>query len=229
MRANDSQQQEKTVIILLGPPGSGKGTQAARLTKELGIPHISTGDLFRYNVKNETLLGKLAKSYMNIGQLVPDEVVLNMLFDRISSSDCAKGFLLDGFPRTIPQAEAFEAHLAGKNVRLVAFDLDVSDAVIIERAAGRLTCKQCGSVYNKGFLTSASDDACVKCGGEYVQRIDDKPEVVLERLRVYHRQTAPLIEYYKSRNKLTSFVGTNPPEEVFQALLLAYAKTSSFD
>lgn len=205
------------VVVLLGPPGSGKGTQAVRLTKELGIPHISTGDLFRENITKDTDLGKRAKTFMNAGKLVPDEVVLDMLFDRVSRPDCQKGYLLDGFPRTLPQAEAFDRHLA-PNATLVVLDLEVPDEVILKRAEGRLTCKVCGSVYNYYFSPPNKKDVCDKCGAELVQRPDDKAEVVQERLRVYHDQTQPLVSYYDKKGVLKRVDGTRSTDQVFEAL-----------
>lgn len=214
------------VVILLGPPGSGKGTQAVRLTKELGIPHISTGDLFRENIGNGTELGKKAKSYMDAGKLVPDEVVLDMLFDRVSRPDCAKGYLLDGFPRTIPQAEALDKFLKGK-AELVVINLDVPDEAIVKRISGRLTCKDCGNIQNRYFSPPTEDGKCDLCGGELTQRADDKPEVVMERLRVYHAQTAPLVDFYSKQKVLTTINGQNNPETVYQDLLKAYKAISA--
>ena len=205
------------VVILLGPPGSGKGTQAVRLTKELGIPHISTGDLFRENISQDTELGKRAKTFMNAGKLVPDEIVLDMLFDRVSRPDCAKGYLLDGFPRTLPQAEALDKHLAA-NTNLIVLDLEVPDEIIVKRAEGRLTCKSCGSVYNRYFSPPTKENVCDKCNGELMQRPDDKAEVVQERLRVYHEQTQPLVEYYNKKGVLKRVDGTKTPDEVFASL-----------
>lgn len=205
------------VVILLGPPGSGKGTQAVRLTKELGIPHISTGDLFRENISQDTELGKRAKTFMNAGKLVPDELVLDMLFDRVSRPDSAGGYLLDGFPRTLPQAEALEKHLAA-NTNLTVLDLEVPDEVIVKRAEGRLTCKSCGNVHNKYFSPPEKEGVCDKCGGELMQRPDDKADVVQERLRVYHDQTQPLVEYYNRKGVLKRVDGTKSPDEVFSSL-----------
>jgi adenylate kinase len=205
------------VIILLGPPGSGKGTQAVRLTKELGIPHISTGDLFRENISKDTELGKRAKTYMNAGKLVPDELVLDMLFDRVSRPDCQNGYLLDGFPRTLPQAEAYGAKL-GDNTVLTVIDLEVPDDVIVKRAEGRLTCKSCGNIHNRYFSPPAKEGVCDKCGGELIQRPDDQAEVVQERLRVYHEQTKPLVDYYEKKGVLKRLDGTKSPEEVFESL-----------
>ena len=205
------------VIILLGPPGSGKGTQAVRLTKELGIPHISTGDLFRENISKDTELGKRAKTYMNAGKLVPDELVLDMLFDRVSRPDCQNGYLLDGFPRTLPQAEAYGAKL-GDNTALTVIDLEVPDDVIVKRAEGRLTCKSCGNIHNRYFSPPTKEGICDKCGCELIQRPDDKAEVVQERLRVYHEQTKPLVEYYQKKGVLKRLDGTKSPDEVFESL-----------
>lgn len=219
--ANDSGTKSNSgqvkVVILLGPPGSGKGTQAVRLTKELGIPHISTGDLFRENMSKDTELGQRAKSFINAGKLVPDELVLEMLFDRVSRPDCANGYLLDGFPRTLAQAEALDKHL-GANTNLVVLDLEVPDEIIVKRASGRLTCKDCGSVYNRHFSPPAQEGVCDKCGGELVQRPDDRAEVVEERLRVYHSQTKPLVEFYAKKGVLSRVDGTQSPDQVFEAL-----------
>ena len=211
------------VIILLGPPGSGKGTQAVRLSKELNIPHISTGDLFRENLSKGTELGKKAKSFIEAGRLVPDEVVLDMLFDRVSRPDCANGYLLDGFPRTIPQAEAFGKHLDSRT-KIIALNLNVEDDTIVKRIAGRLTCKNCGNIQQKSSNTEHAD-ACHKCGGELYQRTDDKAEVVKERLRVYHEQTEPLIHFYEKQGVLFEINGENTPDQVFQDLLKAYQES----
>lgn len=221
--ANDTVSNNSTpknpikVVILLGPPGSGKGTQAVRLTKELGIPHISTGDLFRENISQNTDLGKRAKAFMNEGKLVPDELVLDMLFDRVSRSDCAKGYLLDGFPRTLPQAGALNKHLAA-DTDLIVLNLDVPDSVIVKRAEGRLTCKVCGNVHNRYFSPPEKEGVCDACQGELIQRPDDRTEVVQERLRVYHEQTQPLVEYYKKKGVLKTVDGTKSPDDVFLSL-----------
>lgn len=212
--------RDKIIIILLGPPGSGKGTQAARISKELSIPHISTGDLFRDHLSRNTPLGELARSYIDKGQLVPDEVVLKMLFDRISHPDCAKGYLLDGFPRTIHQAEAFEQHL-NEGMKPIILNLNVGEDIIFKRMAGRLTCKSCSHIHNKYFSPPQVVGRCDKCNGELVQRSDDLPEVVTERLKVYHKQTSPLIDFYKKRKSLITIDGTQPPDVVFDAILQA--------
>lgn len=212
--------QQQKVIILLGPPASGKGTQASRLAAELKIPHISTGDLFRENIKNNTALGQQVKSIMDAGKLVPDEIVLDMLFDRVARPDCANGYVLDGFPRTIPQAESFDKRLSNKQ-KVIVLNLDVKDETLIKRTAGRLSCKACGHIQNKYFSPPAKDGVCDKCGGELVQRPDDKEEVVKERLRVYNAQTQPLIAYYTKQNKLKTINGEKSPDQVFAELKAA--------
>lgn len=206
-----------TIIILLGPPGSGKGTQAKRLAQEFGLPHISTGDLFRENISKRTELGKKAQVFIEAGRLVPDELVLDMLSSRIAQPDCSHGCILDGFPRTIPQAEALQLKLDG-DLHLLVFDLEVPDTILINRATSRLLCRQCGSIYSKNGSSSKREGVCDKCGGELYQRKDDNLEVVEERLRVYHRQTAPLIDFYRSKKLLETFNGDQPPDVVFEQL-----------
>lgn len=206
-----------TVIILLGPPGSGKGTQAKKLSLEFNLPHISTGDLFRENMGKQTELGKKAQGFINSGKLVPDELVLDMLFDRVQQPDCKKGYILDGFPRTIPQAEALQNKL-GKEVQLLVYDLDVPSEVITKRATGRMLCKSCGHIYNLFISSPKKEGVCDLCGGELYQRVDDRLEVVEERLRVYQRQTAPLLDFYKNLKLLVTFNGNQPPEVVFDTL-----------
>lgn len=210
--------QGKEIIILLGPPGSGKGTQAARVSQAMNMPHISTGDLFRENISNGTPLGKKVKGYMDAGQLVPDALVLDMLFDRVSKPDAKNGYLLDGFPRTIPQAEAFDAKLNGKE-RLVVINLQVSDSEIEKRAASRLTCPSCSSVYNLSVKPPKIEMRCDKCNAALVRRPDDAPEVVQERLRVYRKQTEPLINYYSQKKVLINVNGANSPDQVFQDVM----------
>lgn len=205
------------VIILLGPPASGKGTQAARLSKDLGMPQISTGDILRENIRNGTELGKQAQGYMSAGQLVPDDLVLKMAFERISRPDAAKGYLLDGFPRTMPQVEAYEASLR-PNTKMIAINLEVSDEAIIKRTEGRLSCKSCGTVYNKYFSPPKDLSVCDKCGGELVQRPDDRREVVEERLKVYRAQTEPLIRHYQSKGILKSVNGEQSPDDVYKQI-----------
>lgn len=200
------------VVIFLGPPASGKGTQAARLAAEMKLPHISTGDLFRENIRQNTPLGQKAKSYMDTGKLVPDELVLDMLFDRVSKEDAKRGYVLDGFPRTIPQAEALDSRLSGK-VDLKVVSLIVSDETLIKRTSGRRSCPQCKEVYNI-YFNPPPEGKC-KCGGPLVQREDDKPEVVQERLRVYKAQTEPLIDFYRKKQVLFDIDGEKSPDEVY--------------
>lgn len=208
--------EKPKVIILLGAPASGKGTQAQRLAQDLGIPQISTGDILRENIRNGTPLGKEAKSFMDAGRLVSDELVLNMLFERISRPDAAKGYLLDGVPRTIPQAEVLDKKLT--DVKLVVVNLDVSDDTTFKRLEGRLTCKSCNNVQNKYFSAPKVEGVCDKCGGELIQRSDDKPEVIKERLRVYHEQTEPLIQFYKNKGLLKTVNGEQSPDQVLAEL-----------
>lgn len=204
---------KKTVIIMLGAPGAGKGTQAVRLSDKYDFPQISTGDLFRENLKNNTPIGQKAKSYMDKGELVPDEIVLDMLFDRLSKCDnCSKGYILDGFPRTIAQAEAFEKRV-GNDANIIALNLEVPDEMIVERLSGRITCKQCGAPYHRQANPPKQEGICDRCGGPLIQRDDDKEEVIRKRLQVYHEQTAPLKEFYKKRGKLITIDGTQGREK----------------
>lgn len=205
------------ILVMLGPPGSGKGTQAKKLAATYEIPHVSTGDLFREHVSQNTDLGKQAKEYMNAGKLVPDELVLEILFDRITRPDCKKGYLLDGSPRTIHQAEILSS-VIDPSVKVMALSLDVPDEEIVKRAEGRLVCKQCGHIYNKYILAPAKEGVCDICGGEVYQRKDDQPAVVLERLKVYHQQTKPLLDYYFKKGLLKHFNGREQPEMVFNKL-----------
>lgn len=184
-------------IVMLGAPGAGKGTIASRLSVKYGIPHISTGDIFRANIKNGTELGKKAKSYMDQGLLVPDELTCDLVMDRISQDDCKKGFILDGFPRTIPQAEALTDALDEKDEQMdYALNVILSDDKIVKRMSGRRTCPKCGAVYHIVTLPPKEEGICDKCGSALVQRADDSEETVKKRLEVYHEQTEPLIEYY---------------------------------
>jgi adenylate kinase len=208
---------DRRVVILLGPPGAGKGTQAVRLSEGLGLPHVSTGDLFRENLSNSTELGKRAKGFMESGKLVPDELVLEMLFDRVSKPDCAEGYLLDGFPRTIPQAEALDVRLAGE--KTAALLLEVDDSLIVGRAAGRLLCKSCGNIQHLEYAPPAKEGVCDQCGGELHRRKDDEPEVVRERLVVYHDQTAPLVGFYENKGQLRRVKGDQSPDAVYADLL----------
>lgn len=195
------------VIIMLGAPGAGKGTQAVRLSEVHGLPQISTGDLFRENLKNNTPIGQKAKTYMDKGQLVPDEVVLEMLFDRLGKPDCKKGYILDGFPRTLAQAEALEKHLP-KSARIVTLSLEVPDELILERLTGRLTCETCGAPYHKVACPPKKEGVCDRCEGTLIQRKDDNESVVKERLTVYHSQCEPLKEFYQKKGSLIYIDGS---------------------
>jgi adenylate kinase len=204
------------VVVLLGAPGAGKGTQAARLARARGLPHISTGDLLREHQKQGTKLGLHAKAFMEAGQLVPDELVLDMLDERVARDDCRRGYVLDGFPRTDVQARALERRMAGTRVSVV--NLDVSDETIVERAAGRLSCKQCGAVYHAKSAPPKKPGVCDACGGALYQRPDDAAPVVRERLRVYREKTAPLLRFYEERGLLESIDGERAPDAVFAHL-----------
>uniref|UniRef100_UPI0040577E29 adenylate kinase n=1 Tax=Agathobacter sp. TaxID=2021311 RepID=UPI0040577E29 len=207
-------------IIMLGAPGAGKGTQAKRIAAKYEIPHISTGDIFRANIKDGTELGKKAKAYMDQGALVPDELTCDLVMDRIAQDDCKNGFVLDGFPRTIPQAEALDAALANINAKMdVAVDVDVPDENIVNRMGGRRACLSCGATYHIVFNPTKTEDVCDACGNQTVLRDDDKPETVQKRLSVYHEQTQPLIDYYRGQNILKSVDGTKPMDEVFSDIV----------
>lgn len=205
-------------IILLGPPGSGKGTQAKRLSQVYKIPQISTGDLFRENILLQTPIGLKAKSFIQAGQLVPDEVVLRMLCDRISQPDCTKGYLLDGFPRTIFQADQLAQYQKNRKGKTFVLSLNVPDEEIIRRATERVICQQCHTIYSQTLSPSLCGSICEKCGGELQRRTDDEPEVVRKRLKVYQEQTKPLIEYYIQQGLLASFNGNQPPDIVYEEL-----------
>ena len=203
-------------IIMLGAPGAGKGTQAKRIAKKYNIPHISTGDIFRANIKEGTELGNKAKEYMDKGELVPDDITIGMLLDRIHKADCKDGFVLDGFPRTIPQAKSLTQALSKLNESIdYAINIDVPDESIITRMGGRRACLSCGSTYHIKYSAPKKENICDNCGSELVIRDDDKPETVKKRLDVYHKQTQPLIDYYDSEKILASVDGTKDMEEVF--------------
>ncbi len=205
-------------LILLGAPGAGKGTQAEVISAKLGIPQISTGNILREAVKNGTECGLKAKSYMESGALVPDEVVIGILKDRIAEDDCKNGFILDGFPRTVPQAEALEA--MGVNIDKV-LSIDVPDADIQARISGRRVCDKCGASYHVDFKPTKVEGICDKCGGNAVQRKDDAPETVIERLKTYHVQTAPLADFYAAKGKLTRVKGLDGVEATSKVVLEA--------
>ena len=203
-------------IIMLGAPGAGKGTQAKKIAEKYQIPHISTGDIFRANIKGGTELGMKAKTFMDQGMLVPDEITIGMLMDRIGQEDCINGYVLDGFPRTIPQAEALTAALEKINEKMdYAIDVDVPDENIVNRMSGRRACLNCGATYHIVSIPTKVEGICDRCGQPVVLRDDDKPETVQKRLTVYHEQTQPLIDYYKKQSILKTVDGTQPMEKVF--------------
>lgn len=206
-------------IVLLGPPGAGKGTQALRIAKTYDVPHISTGEIFRRAVADETEMGMRAKAYMNRGELVPDEVVIGIVKERLEGPDCDEGFLLDGFPRTVAQAEALESELtkAGRELDSV-LDIEVGRASLIKRLTGRRTCRACGKVYHLTFDPPQSATTCDACGGELWQRDDDTEETVSKRLDVYEEQTAPLIDFYNERDLLVEVDGERGVDDVFSAV-----------
>ncbi|MBI2134628.1 adenylate kinase [Candidatus Woesearchaeota archaeon] len=199
-------------IILLGPPGVGKGTIASRLCKKLNLPHIATGDMLRENVANKTRLGLKAKNYMNKGLLVPDELVIEMMKERLKSKDAKKGFVLDGFPRTINQAD--EIAKAIKVFKVI--NLQAPDEIIVKRLGRRRVCSECGFIYHLDFIKPNREGYCDKCSGTLYQREDDKPETVEQRLKVYNQQTAPLIKYYNDKEVLVDIDGSGSPEDVFE-------------
>lgn len=209
--------KEKSMkIIMLGAPGAGKGTQAKRIAEKYNVPHISTGDIFRENIKNGTELGNKAKAYMEAGDLVPDELVLELIMDRFDKEDCANGYVLDGFPRTIPQAEALDAALAEKGESIDnVIDVDVPDEHIITRMAGRRTCAHCGAIFHLEHMPPKIEGKCDQCGGHLMMREDDQPDTVIARLKTYHEQTQPLKDYYGAKGLVHSVDGTQDREVVF--------------
>ncbi len=204
-------------LILLGAPGAGKGTQATRLAEHYQIPHISTGDIFRANLKAQTELGMKAKTYMDAGLLVPDELTVDLVMDRISQEDCANGYILDGFPRTLAQAAALDAKVQID----AAVDVEVPDENIVSRMAGRRVCPACGEPYHTEWKVPKKEGICDRCGAELIIRKDDEPETVLKRLVVYHDQTQPLIDHYGSMDRLVTVDGTLSVEEVTEAIVSA--------
>lgn len=207
-------------IIMLGAPGAGKGTQAKKIAAKYNIPHISTGDIFRANIKNGTELGQKAKTYMDQGLLVPDELVVDLVVDRVNQEDAKNGYVLDGFPRTIPQAEALDAALAELGQKVDhAIDVDVPDGNIVHRMGGRRACVGCGATYHLEYAPAKTEGVCDVCGKELILRDDDKPETVLKRLGVYHEQTQPLIDYYTNAGILKTVDGTIDINDVFQAIV----------
>jgi len=208
-------------LVLLGPPGSGKGTQAERLKEQLGLPHVASGDLFRENIGNETELGLLAKGYIDRGQLVPDDVTIAMVRERLQQPDCDDGVILDGFPRTLAQAEALDRILASRDRALTGvLYIAVPDEELVQRLSGRRICRQCQTPYHVLFSPPAEEGECDECGGKLYQRDDDQPETVRARLKVYHEQTAPLRDYYRRAGLLVEVNGAGSIEAVSAALLL---------
>ena len=207
-------------IVMLGAPGAGKGTQAKMIAAKYQIPHISTGDIFRANIKNGTELGKKAKSYMDQGLLVPDELTVDLVIDRRAQDDCKNGYILDGFPRTIPQAEALDAALAKLGEKMdYAIDVDVPDENIVSRMSGRRACTGCGATYHIVYNPSKKGECCEVCGEKLILRDDDKPETVQKRLNVYHEQTQPLIDYYTKQSILRTVDGTQDMNDVFAEIV----------
>jgi adenylate kinase len=210
----------RTILILLGPPGAGKGTQAKRLSAELSLPHVSTGDLFREHLGKRTDLGRRAREYVDSGRLVPDGLVVDMVFERVERPDARGGYLLDGFPRTVGQAEELERRLE-PDAELRVLDLAVPDEVLIDRLTARLTCRDCGNAHHLRFSPPEREGRCDRCGGELYQRPDDSPAVVEKRLQVYRAETRPLTRFYAQRGVLRSVDGDRAPEEVFTSLMRA--------
>ena len=207
-------------IVMLGAPGAGKGTQAKMIAAKYQIPHISTGDIFRANIKNGTELGKKAKSDMDQGLLVPDELTVDLVIDRLAQDDCKNGYILDGFPRTIPQAEALDAALAKLGEKMdYAIDVDVPDENIVSRMSGRRACTGCGATYHIVYNPSKKGECCEVCGEKLILRDDDKPETVQKRLNVYHEQTQPLIDYYTKQSILRTVDGTQDMNDVFAEIV----------
>ena len=210
--------QETRVLIMLGPPGAGKGTQAAVIRDTLKIPHISTGDLLRENKKQGTELGKKAQAYMDKGQLVPDDLILDMLFARVSQEDCQKGYILDGFPRTLAQAKAYDERL-GTSSKVIAINLDIADEEIVDRLTNRMVCSSCSTPYHLIHFPPKKKMTCDSCQGKLMQRADDTEKVVRNRLDVYHQQTEPLISYYEDQNTLQTVVCNQSKDKITKEIL----------
>lgn len=207
-------------IIMLGAPGAGKGTQAKMIAEKYSVPHVSTGDIFRANIKNGTELGKEAKQYMDQGKLVPDELTVKILLDRVAQDDCKNGYVLDGFPRTIPQANVLDEALTKLGDRIdYAVNVDVPDDNIINRMGGRRACVACGATYHIVYNAPKTEGICDNCGKELIIRDDDQPETVKNRLKVYHEQTQPLIDFYEGKGVLKSVDGTADMKDVFAAIV----------
>ena len=207
-------------IIMLGAPGAGKGTQAKKIAEKYSVPHISTGDIFRANIKNGTELGSKAKTFMDKGELVPDSLTLDLIMDRFKNPDCANGYVLDGFPRTIPQAQALDAALEAIGEKVdFAINVEVPDENIVNRMSGRRACVGCGATYHIKYNPTKVEGICDACGESLILRDDDKPETVQNRLSVYHDQTQPLIDFYNKKNVLAEVDGTQDMDDVFNAIV----------
>ncbi len=209
----------RLAVVMLGPPGAGKGTQARMMSESMNFPHISTGDMLREALKNQTELGKKAKMFMESGGLVPDELVDAIVAERIERKDCSNGFIIDGYPRTIPQAEFLGSLFEGGGTRILALGIEVADGVLIERLSSRWTCPQCGKMFNANEDPSKKGGECDECGSRLVQRKDDTPEVIAERLRVYHETTQPLIRYYDKMNAYMEVDGDRAVSDVFDEIM----------
>ena len=211
--------------ILLGPPGAGKGTQAVKIVEKYSIPHISTGDIFRENIKNETELGKRAKSYMDRGELVPDELVVEIATDRLTKNDCKNGFLLDGFPRTIFQAEKLDEFLTKRGEKIdKVINIDDEKDALVKRITGRRVCKSCGASYHVVNIPPKKDGVCDLCDGELIQRADDTEETVLNRIDVYNKQTKPLVDYYDKAGVIVNIDGNKDLDDVLSDIITALGK-----
>ncbi len=207
-------------LVLLGPPGAGKGTQAAQIIEKYHIPHISTGDIFRENIKNETELGKKAQEYISKGQLVPDSLVIDIALDRRSKDDCRNGFLLDGFPRTVQQAEALDKYLGNKDSKVeYVLDIQVEKETLVDRLITRRVCRDCGATYNIKGMPPKKENVCDKCGGELYQRADDNEETVNNRIDVYNTQTKPLLDYYEKAGNIVHLDGEAGLTKLFESIV----------
>lgn len=214
-------------LVLLGPPGVGKGTQAVRLAERFGVPHISTGDMFRAAVNGDSPMGKKVRQYLDAGELVPDEVTTGVLKERLELTDCDEGFILDGFPRTLPQAEALDEILDNRNEDLdAAVCYTASEGVVVERLSGRRMCRECGANFHISFNPPDTPGVCPKCGGELYQRSDDQPDTIRERLRVYRENTEPLIEYYRNAGLLVEVSAEPAPDEVLNRTIEALEESA---
>lgn len=207
-------------LVLLGPPGAGKGTQAAKLIEKYNVPHISTGDIFRDNIKNKTELGVKAQGYISRGELVPDDLVIEIALDRLNADDCKNGFLLDGFPRTTKQAQALDEYLAAKDQKLDrVLDINVGEEILVDRLTTRRVCRNCGATYNTKGMPPKKEGVCDLCGGELYQRADDTEETVHNRIRVYNAETRPLIEYYEKAGNIVHLDGAIGLEPLFNEII----------